>query len=143
MRDNYKSEPRRDGKRLPLRFNKKQPRFVEPLPILPHKQWRRVQHQKFPYPERKQNKQEVQLQAKTKFEPKKEYLMIQKAERNTIEILNTLGAEDKTEYLENNCVLRECGAELFPFVGEMKGKLKNKRRITSLRLEVCHLVIKW
>ena len=48
LRDNYKSDPRRDGRRLPPKFNKRQTRFVVPPPIPQNKQWRRVEYQKFP-----------------------------------------------------------------------------------------------
>ena len=88
----------------------------------------------------KQNEQEVQLQAKTKFETKKEYLIIQKVERNTTEILNTREAEDKIEYSEDNCVVGDCSAVLFPSIEEMKEKYKkyNWPHVRSL-----HLVMKW
>ena len=78
----------------------------------------------------RQNEQEIQLEAKFKIRPKtteglitkKEDFRIQEAEENSTKILNTQGAEGITEGSENNCVLRNYGTEIFPTMGEMKGK---------------------
>ena len=101
-----------------------------PPSIPPNKQWHRVEHQKFSQPERRQNEQEVQYEAETKFELKKEDFMIQKAKENANEILNTQGAEGIIGGSKNNCVIGDCtkmlskggGAKIFPIVWKMKGK---------------------
>ena len=48
LRNNYKPKPKRDGRRLPPKFNRKQLRFMVPPSVPPNKQWHRVEHQKFP-----------------------------------------------------------------------------------------------
>ena len=91
LRNNYKHKLRREDRRPPLKFNRKQLKFVMPPSILPNKQWRRVEHQKFPQPEKRQNEKEVQPEAKTKFMPKKRDLIMQEAEEYITKILNTQG----------------------------------------------------
>ena len=76
QRNNYNPKPRRDGRRLLPKFNKRQTRFVVPPPVPQNKQWCRVEYQKFPQLERRLNRKNVQLEAKIKFEPNKEDFVI-------------------------------------------------------------------